>query len=100
MRHRYRADVERVARRRLERPDASLAEHDVEVAALRDVLRRHEPLLDRRSHATLQEHRLPGLAGSLQQREVLRVPSTDLQHVGVGGDQVDVVRVDDLGHDR
>ncbi len=41
----------------LEGPDAALAQHDVEVAALGDVLRRHQPLLDGRGHAALEQHR-------------------------------------------
>ena len=94
------ADVERVAGRRLERPDAALAENDVEVATLRDVLGRHQPLLDRGVHAALQHDRLAGRADGLEQREVLHVPGTDLQHVGVRADQVHAGRVDHLGDDR
>jgi hypothetical protein len=36
----------------------------------------------------------------LQQREVLHVAGADLQHVGVLRDDLDVLGVDDLGHDR
>ena len=94
------ADVERVAGRGLERPDAALAEHDVEVAALRDVLGRHQPLLDGGVHAALEQDRLAGRADGLEQREVLHVAGADLKHVGVRADQVDARRVDDLGDDR
>ena len=96
---RHGADVEGVAGRRLERADAAFAQHDVEVAALRDVLRCHQPLFDGRLHAALEHDRLARLADCLQQPEVLHVASADLQHVGVGADEVDVVRVDDLGDD-
>ena len=52
------AEMSRVLRvARLEGPDAALAQHDVEVAALGDVLRRHQPLLDGRGHAALEQHR-------------------------------------------
>ena len=55
---RHRRDVEREARRRLERADAALAQDDVRVAVHRDVLARREPLLDRGGHAALEQHRL------------------------------------------
>src|SRR5579885_239341 len=57
---RYRADVERVAGRGLEGTDAALAQDDVEVAALRDVLRGHQPLFDGRVHAALEHDRFAG----------------------------------------
>jgi hypothetical protein len=100
LRDRHRADVERVARRLLERPDAAFAEHDVEVAALGDVLGGHQPLLDGGAHPALEHHRLAGAADRLQEREVLHVTGADLQHVGVGSDQLDIGRVDHLGDDR
>ena len=43
-----RRDVERVARVVLERSDAALTQDHVVVAAAQDVLRRQQPLLDRR----------------------------------------------------
>ncbi len=100
LRDRDGADIQGVARRLLERPDAALAQHDVQVAALRDVLGGHQPFFDRRAHAALEHDRLSGAADRLQQREVLHVAGADLQHVRVRGDQVYVGRVDDLGHDR
>ncbi len=98
--HRDGTDVEGVAGGGLEGADAALAEHDVEVAALGDVLGGHQPFLDGGAHAPLEQHRLGRGAHRLQQREVLHVPGADLQHVGVGGDQVHAGRVDHLGHDR
>ena len=55
--HRHGHDVEREARRRLERADPALAEDHVLVALLEDVLRRHQQLLERRRQAALQQHR-------------------------------------------
>ena len=81
-----------------ERADAPLAQHDVEVAALGDVLGGHQPLLDGGAHAPLEQHRLGRRADRLQEREVLHVPGADLEHVGVGGDKVHAARVDHLGH--
>ena len=100
LRDRHRADVQGVPRRLLERPDAALAQHDVQVAALGDVLGGHQPLLDGGVHAALEHHRLAHPADRLQQREVLHVARADLQHVRVAGDQVHVTRVDHLGHHR
>ena len=82
---RDRGDVERVARRRLERPDAALAEDHVVVAAGQDVLRRQQPLFDRGGDAALEEHRLAHVAELAEQREVLHVPRADLEDVRVLG---------------
>ncbi len=96
--HRHGGDVEGVAGGLLERPDAALAQDDVEVAALRDVLRGHEPLLVGRGHAALEHDRLAGAADGLEEREVLHVAGADLEHVGPLSDQRDVSGVDHLGH--
>jgi hypothetical protein len=98
--HRHGADVQGVAGGGLEGPDAALAQHDVEVAALGDVLGGHQPLLVRRGQPALEHHRLAHPADRLQQREVLHVAGADLQHVGVLRDDRDVLGVDDLGDDR
>ena len=50
--------------------------------------------------SALEQHRLVGRADGLQQGEVLHAAGADLQHVGVGGDQVNASRVDHLGDDR
>ena len=97
---RHRADVQGVPGGRLEGADAALAEHDVEVAALGDVLGGHQPFLDGGVHAALEHDRLADAADRLQQREVLHVAGADLKHVRVARDQVHVAGVDHLGHDR
>src|SRR5699024_5285505 len=79
---------------------ASLTQHDVEVAALGDVLGSHEPFFDGGAHTPLEQHRLARVTRCLQQSEVLHVAGTDLKHVGVGGDQFDVGCVHDLGDQR
>ena len=65
-----------------------------------DVLRRHQQVLDRRAHAALQQHRLPGLADFLEQVEVLHVAGADLEHVGIALDERNLPRVHHLGDDR
>src|SRR6058998_896542 len=59
-----------------------------------------EWLLNRRGHASLEEHRLPRFADAPEQREVLNVARADLEDVGVLGDQLDLVGLHDLGDDR
>ena len=56
--HRNRSDIEHVAIRRLEGAYAALAENDVVIAAGGDVLGGHQPFVDRRRHAALEDDRL------------------------------------------
>ena len=63
------------------------------------VLGRHEPILERRRHAPLQEHRPMRLAGPLQKTEVLHVASADLNDVGDFFDGFRVCGVHQFGHD-
>ena len=98
--HGHRAEVERVARRRLERADAALAEDHVRVAVSHHVLGGEQPLLDGVAQPALQEHRAACAADSLEQREVLGVAGADLEHVGVLRHQVHVCRGQHLGDHR
>ena len=98
--HGIAAEVERVARRGLERADAALAQHHVRVALLEDVVGRHQQLVERGRQPALEQHRLAELAGDLEQRVVLHVARADLDHVGVLGDRVGVLGVEELGDDR
>ena len=93
------AEVERIARERLVRADAALAEDDLLVAARHDVLRRIEPFADGRREAALEHDRLLGLAERLEELEVLHVARADLVDVGVLADDLDVVLVDDFRDD-
>ena len=100
LQHRHGGEVEREAVRRLERADPALAQHDVGVAALEHVLRRHQQLLDRARQAALEQHRDPRATDLGQQRVVLHVARADLDHVGDVGHRLDVADVHDLGDDR
>src|SRR5262249_29775422 len=85
---RDRADVQAVARVRVERADASLAEDDLLVAGEQDRLRREQELLQGRGHSTLEENGASGLPCGTEQRHRVHVPRSDR----------DGVRV--LGHER
>jgi hypothetical protein len=80
-------------------PDPPLAEDDVGVAAGQEVLGAHQPLLDGGREASFEEHRLAGLAGGAEEREVGHVAGADLEHIGVAGDEPDLVRLHHLGDD-
>ena len=94
------SQIEGVAGRRLEGPDPALAQDDLGVAALRDVLGRLEPFLDGHREAPLQHHRLVREPDLLQQLEVLRVAGPDADAVGDVRDVGDLGHVHDLDHDR
>src|SRR6266850_1189196 len=96
---RNRGDVERVARRGLERADAALAQDHVVVAAREDVLGREQPFLDGRGDAALEQHRLAGVTELPQQRVVLHVARAHLEDVAVLRDQLDLADVHHLGDD-
>ena len=100
LQHRDRAEVERVPRRPLEGLDPALAEDDPLVSLARDVLGRHQQLLDRRRRPALQQDRLVGPPHLGEQHEVLHVPRADLDHVRGVQHRLHVPRVHQLGHDR
>ena len=70
------------------------------LALLEDVVRRLQELLEARGQAALEQDRLAEPAGDLQERVVLHVARADLHDVGVLGDRVGVLRVEQLGDDR
>ena len=72
-------------------PDSSLAEHDVGVVAVEDVLGGEQELIDGRAHPSLEEGRLARVAHGLEELIVLHVPGADLEDVGVPGDHRDVL---------
>ena len=64
-------------------PDTPLAEHDVGVVAVEDVLGGEEEFVDRRAHASLEQGRLARVANGLEELIILHVPGADLEDVGV-----------------
>src|SRR5260221_8477977 len=62
------AEVERVARGGFERADAALAQDHVRIARVHDVLRGHQPLLDRRRQTALEHGRFARATDLLEQR--------------------------------
>ena len=93
------AQVERVARRGLERPDAALAKHHARFPARHHVLGGAEPLVRGRPCAALEEDWPPGLSHRAEQIEVLHVAGADLQDVGLLGDRLHLIDRHHLGDD-
>ena len=79
--------------------DAALAEDDVVIPARHDVLGGHEPFLERRRHAALEQHGLLRFRHALEQTEVLHVARADLNDVGGFFHRLGVVCVHQLGDD-
>jgi hypothetical protein len=98
--HRHSVDVGRVAGRGLKSPNPALTEHDAPVAVRDDVFGSHQQVFDGGGHAAFEQDGALGFADGVQQVEVLHVARPDLEHVGVFGDQFDLLRGHDLGHDR
>ena len=96
----HRVEVEGVARARLERADAALAEHDVVVSLAHDVLGGHEQLVDGPGDASLEQDGRARLADLLEEVEVLRVAGADLHDVDSAvHEELHVADVHDLGDD-
>ena len=64
-------EIEGIARVVVESSDPALAQDDPRVAFGEQVFGRHEPFLERRGDAALEEHRTAELSQSLQESEVL-----------------------------
>jgi len=95
--HRHGRQVQRVPVGRLECLDPPLAQDDRRVPLAEDVFRAHEKFVQRRRHAALEQHRPAGLPDLPQQTEILHVPRTHLEHVGVGGHKRHLVGRHHLG---
>src|SRR3990172_3618561 len=100
LQRRDRRKVQRIPGVLFEGPDAPLAEDNIVVSLGHDVLGRHQKLLDRRAHPPLEEDRLAVDAHLLEETEVLHVPGTDLDHVGILHHKLCIPRVHQLGDDR
>ncbi len=90
--------IERVARNRLERPDPPLAENHRLGSGRQRMLGRAGPLLHRRRHAPLQQHRHSAGPRLLQQRKVLHGTGSDLDHCNVPGGKLHIARIDHLAY--
>ena len=90
---RNRTDVKRIARVRLIGADAALAENDVRIALVHNVLRRIQPLVDRRRKSAFQHDGFACAPDRLEEAKILHIARADLEQIGIGGDRVH--RLDD-----
>ena len=90
-------EVEGVPCLGFERPDATLTQHDGFVPAGDDVVGGEEPLLELGSQPALEQHRRANSTQFGQQRRVVHVPGSDLEHVHAARQQFHLRRVRDLG---
>src|SRR5579863_3019217 len=81
----------------LEGFDSPLTEHDLLVAAGKQILRGQEPFLDRGGGATFQQNRFIDGSEAAQQSKVLHVARTNLEHVDVLTDDVGILSTHHLG---
>ena len=100
LQRRHRHEVQREPVRALERADAALAQDDVGVVLLEHVLGRVEELLERCREPALEQDGNAGSPRLGEERVVLHVAGTDLDHVGHLGDVLGVADVEELGDDR
>ncbi len=90
-------NVEGVPRRRLKRPDTSLAQDDIVVAVFVHVLGRVEPFLDRCRESAFQQHRLVLPAQLGQQREVRHIAGANPNEIRMIRNELDVARINNFG---
>src|SRR5216684_4406803 len=77
----HRREIERVAQLGLKRSDSALAENDLLVAAVEEVLRGEKPLLDGGAESALQHDRAPFPGSRSRERQVLHVAGAYLEEV-------------------
>jgi hypothetical protein len=92
-------EVERVAGKIGERSNASLAQHHIVITFGEDVFRGHQEFVERGGHTPFQENGLFGVAGALEEREILHVARSDLDNVRVLLDEVERFIVDGFRDD-
>src|ERR1700678_161697 len=92
--------VKRIPHTGVEGLDPTLAKSDLIVPSREQVLSRQQPLLHRGRWTALEQNRLLGRRQPSQQGEVLHIACTDLEHIRVLTDQIDVFGTHDLGYDR
>jgi len=92
-------EIEGIAGEVGEGTDAAFAEHDVVVTFGKDIFGGHEKFVEGSGHAALEENRLFGASGALEEREVLHIAGADLDDVGVFLNEVQGFVVDGFGND-
>ncbi len=92
-------DVAGVAGVSFKGADAALAEDDVRVAVGGDVFGGHEEFFQGGAEAAFEQDGAAAFSEGFEERVVLHIAGADLEHVGIGGDEVDVGFREDFGDD-
>src|SRR5216683_2533886 len=94
---RHDGQIQRVARVIGESADAAFAQHHAVISLGEYILRGHQEFIERGRHPPLQQYRLFGPSGALQQGKILHIARANLDHVRVFLDQIQALVVDGLG---
>src|SRR5262249_41549421 len=94
------AHIEHVSSCWIEAADSALAKDNREVAAKCDILGGHQKLIERRCESPLEDHRFVRPPDSVEKGEILHVPRTHLECIGVLRNERHVFGTDDFGNGR
>ncbi len=98
--HRHGGQIQGVATVMDKGAHAPLTQDHLVVSMGHDVFGSHEPLVDSGGHAPFEQDRSVGFPCPLEQAEILHVPGTDLQHVGIMLHQVEGLKIHHFGDHR
>lgn len=65
-----------------------------------NIFGRRQKLFNRGTHTPFQKHRLTDSSHLAQQVKILHVAGANLQQIGIFGNQSDIIRAHDFGHNR
>ncbi len=97
---RHSGHIVQIPRRVIETSNPTLAQHNLRIALREHVLRAHQQVIDRGRNTSLEQYGSMRFADFGQQDKVLHVAGTDLNHVGILGNQFDIARIGDFGNHR
>src|SRR3990170_2478811 len=84
----------------LKGPDTPLAEDDIMIPLRHDILSRHQEFFYCSRKPPLEDHRLIITPYLCQEPEILHIPCTDLDHICILIDHLDITGIHELSHDQ